>query len=197
MEFILASASPRRKELLETLGLNFQIITGDADEESVSGEGVPVGIYVQELALLKAAAAAKYVLKKKKVIIIAADTVVIQDGRVLGKPRDEKEAYFMLKTLSGKDHEVYTGICIMRVSDGKTCCNSQCTKVLFKDLTDEMIASYIATGEPMDKAGSYGIQGKGSVLVSKIDGDYNNVVGLSTSLLSDMLKEEFDIDILK
>ena len=197
MEFILASASPRRKELLETLGLNFQIITGEADEDSVSGEGVPVGIYVQELALLKAAATAKYALKKKKAIIIAADTVVILDGRILGKPKDEKEAYFMLKTLSGREHEVYTGICIMRVSDGKTYCDSQCTKVVFKELTDETIAAYIATGEPMDKAGSYGIQGKGSVLVSKLDGDYNNVVGMSTSLLCDMLKSQFDIDILK
>ena len=196
MEFILASASPRRKELLETIGLKFRVITSDADEGSVSSENVPVGIYVQELALIKAAAVAKSVLKNKKALIIAADTVVTLDSKVLGKPRDAQDAFNMLKRLSGREHEVYTGICLMRISDGKTYCTSQSTKVYFKDLTDEQIRAYIATGEPMDKAGAYGIQGKGTVLVSKIDGDYNNVVGLGTSLLYEALKKEFDFDIL-
>ena len=196
MEFILASASPRRKELLETIGLKFRVITSDADEGSVSSENVPVGIYVQELALIKAAAVAKSVLKNKKELIIAADTVVTLDSKVLGKPRDAQDAFNMLKRLSGREHEVYTGICLMRISDGKTYCTSQSTKVYFKDLTDEQIRAYIATGEPMDKAGAYGIQGKGTVLVSKIDGDYNNVVGLGTSLLYEALKKEFDFDIL-
>jgi len=196
MEFILASASPRRKELLQTIGLEFKVVTSDADEGSVSSEGVPVGIYVQELALIKAAAVAKSVLKNKKALIIAADTVVTLDGKVLGKPKDAQDAFNMLKSFSGREHEVYTGICLMRVSDGKTYCTSQSTKVYFKDLTDEQIRAYIATGEPMDKAGAYGIQGKGTVLVSKIDGDYNNVVGLGTSLLCEALKKEFDFDIL-
>lgn len=197
MEFILASASPRRKELLEALGLKFKIIVGDADEDSISPEGIPVSIYVQELSLLKAAQTAKLVLKNKKAIIIAADTVVTLDGKVLGKPKDPQDAFFMLKSLSGREHEVYTGICVMRVSDGKTYCTSQSTKVHFKELSGEQIAAYVSTKEPMDKAGAYGIQGKGAVLVSKIDGDYNNVVGLSTSLLCDVLKKEFDFDILK
>ena len=197
MEFILASASPRRKELLEALGLKFKVIVGDADEDSISPEGVPVSIYVQELSLLKAAQTAKLVLKNKKAIIIAADTVVTLDGKVLGKPKDPQDAFFMLKSLSGREHEVYTGICVMRVSDGKTYCTSQSTKVHFKELSPKQIAAYVATKEPMDKAGAYGIQGKGAVLVSKIDGDYNNVVGLSTSLLCDVLKKEFDFDILK
>lgn len=197
MEFILASASPRRKELLEALGLKFKIVVGDADEESISPEGIPVSIYVQELSLLKAAHTAKLVLKNKKAIIIAADTVVTLDGKVLGKPKDPQDAFFMLKSLSGREHEVYTGICVMRVSDGKTYCTSQSTKVHFKELSPKQIAAYVATKEPMDKAGAYGIQGKGAVLVSKIDGDYNNVVGLGTSLLCDVLKKEFDFDILK
>ena len=197
MEFILASASPRRKELLEALGLKFKVIVGDADEDSISPEGIPVSIYVQELSLLKAAQTAKLVLKNKKAIIIAADTVVTLDGKVLGKPKDPQDAFFMLKSLSGREHEVYTGICVMRVSDGKTYCTSQSTKVHFKELSGEQIAAYVATKEPMDKAGAYGIQGKGAVLVSKIDGDYNNVVGLGTSLLCDVLKKEFDFDILK
>ncbi len=197
MEFILASASPRRKELLEALGLKFKVIAGDADEESISPEGIPVSIYVQELSLLKAAHTAKLVLKNKKAIIIAADTVVTLDGKVLGKPKDPQDAFFMLKSLSGREHEVYTGICVMRVSDGKTYCTSQSTKVHFKELSPKQIAAYVATKEPMDKAGAYGIQGKGAVLVSKIDGDYNNVVGLGTSLLCDVLKKEFDFEILK
>lgn len=197
MRFVLASASPRRRELLESMGLKFDIIVADADEDSISPSGIPVGIYVQELALLKAAATAKRIIRDKRAIIIAADTVVALDGKVLGKPKDRQDAFFMLKSLSNREHEVHTGICVMRISDGKTYCTSQSTKVFFKELSGEMIASYIATNEPMDKAGAYGIQGKGAILVSKIEGDYNNVVGLGTSLLCDILKNEFNYDLLK
>lgn len=195
-KFILASASPRRKEILEAAGLDFDILVSEADEESVPRD-VPPKLYVQELALLKAAAAAKTVLKSKQSLIISADTIVTLDGEILGKPSDTDNAKEMLRMLSARTHEVYTGYCIMRISDGKTVCNSVCTQVKFKELTDDTIDSYIATGEPMDKAGAYGIQGRGSVLADSISGDYFNVVGLPVSALSDTLKNEFETDILK
>lgn len=194
-EFILASGSPRRKEILSAAGVKFSVLVSDADESAVNKDA-PVGIYVQELALLKAAAAAKYVLKKKDAVIISADTIVTLDGKILGKPRDEDDAFDMLKSLSNRAHEVYTGYCVMRMSDGFTVCSSVKTEVLFKELDDDLIRRYIRTGEPMDKAGAYGIQGKGAILAEKINGDYFNVVGLPVSALAKTLKDEFDIEIL-
>lgn len=194
--FILASQSPRRKELLENIGTEFEVIVSDADESSVSGDGITPGLYVRELALIKAAATAKKVLKDKKAVIIAADTIVTLDGKILGKPKDDNSAREMLSSLSGRKHEVYTGYCVMRVKDGYTVCKSVKTDVYFKELTQEKINAYIATGEPSDKAGSYGIQGIGGLLVEKIDGDYTNVVGLPVSALADTLESEFDINIL-
>lgn len=194
-EFILASGSPRRKELLSAVGIDFDVVVSDADENSISKDA-PVEIYVQELALLKAAATAKNVLKKKKALIIAADTIVTLDGKILGKPQDEDDAFNMLSELSGRTHAVYTGYCIMRISDGFTVCNRVKTEVTFKLLDDEKIRNYIRTGEPMDKAGAYGIQGLGALLIEKIDGDYFNVVGLPISSLADTLSGEFDIELL-
>ncbi len=196
MKLVLASGSPRRKELLETLGLKFDVLITDTDEDAITSQGIGVDLYVQELALMKAAAAAKLLIKNKNVIIIAADTVVALNGEILGKPKDKIDAFNMLKKLSNKKHEVCTGICVMRVSDGKTYCAPMCTNVKFKELADEKIAAYIATGEPLDKAGAYGIQGKGAALVEYINGDYNNVVGISTSLLADILENEFDYKVL-
>ncbi len=193
-EFVLASASPRRKELLEKMGLQFSIVVSDADESSVTRD-IPVGLYVQELALLKASATAKTLLKNKNALIIAADTIVTLDGEILGKPDGEDDAEKMLSALSGRTHEVYTGYCVMRIRDGKTVCNSVRTEVKFKTLTEQKIRAYIKSGEPMDKAGAYGIQGLGSMLIEKINGDYFNVVGLPVSALADTL-EEFDIEIL-
>lgn len=195
-EFILASGSPRRRELLSAIGMDFEVVVPGADENLPAKE-TPVGIYVQELALLKAAAAAKKVLKKKKSLIIAADTIVTLDGKILGKPKDEDDAFNMLRSLSGRKHEVLTGYCVMRISDGYTVCNRVKTEVMFKTLDDEKIRSYIGTKEPMDKAGAYGIQGIGALLVESIEGDYFNVVGLPVSALADTLKNEFDIDLLK
>ncbi|MCD8181701.1 MAG: Maf family protein [Firmicutes bacterium] len=193
-EFILASASPRRKELLEIMGLDFNVVVSDADESAVPKD-IPARLYVQELALLKAAATAKTVLKKKNAVIISADTIVTLDGEILGKPKDEADAYEMLSALGGRVHEVYTGYCVMRIRDGKTVCKSEKTEVEFKPLTDDKIRSYINTREPMDKAGAYGIQGKGSMLINRINGDYFNVVGLPVSALADTLEGEFEIDI--
>ena len=194
-EFVLASASPRRKELLEKMGLQFSIVVSEADESTVSRD-IPVNLYVQELALLKASATAKMLLRNKKALIIAADTIVTLDGEILGKPDGEDGAKKMLSSLSGRTHEVYTGYCIMRISDGKTVCNSVKTEVKFKTLTEQKIRSYIESGEPMDKAGTYGIQGLGSMLIEKINGDYFNVVGLPVSALADTLEEEFELEIL-
>ena len=194
-EFVLASASPRRKELLEKMGLQFSIVVSEADESTVSRD-IPVNLYVQELALLKVSATAKMLLRNKKALIIAADTIVTLDGEILGKPDGEDGAKKMLSSLSGRTHEVYTGYCVMRISDGKTVCNSVKTEVKFKTLTEQKIRSYIESGEPMDKAGAYGIQGLGSMLIEKINGDYFNVVGLPVSALADTLEEEFELEIL-
>lgn len=192
---ILASASPRRRALLEALGVDFDIVISDADESKVARD-VPVELYVQELALLKAAAVAKIMLKKRDAVIVAADTIVTLDDKILGKPKDESDAARILRSLSGREHAVYTGYCVMRTRDGKTVCDRVRTSVEFKKLTDEKIEKYIKSGEPMDKAGAYGIQGLGSMLISGIKGDYFNVVGLPVSALSDTLENEFDIRIL-
>ena len=195
IDFILASGSPRRKELLELMGLEFKVIVSQADEDSVSKDLKPE-LYVQELALLKASATAKEVLRNKNAVIISADTIVTLDGQILGKPKDEDDAFNMLSKLSGREHEVHTGYCVMRISDGKAVCGKVRTKVKFKDLSDDKIRGYINSGEPMDKAGAYGIQGLGSLLIEKIDGDYFNVVGLPISALADTLEDEMDIKIL-
>lgn len=192
-KFILASGSPRRKELLSRMGIKFEVVISDADEKSVTKD-VPVRLYVQELALLKASAVAKNL--GKDTVIISADTVVTLDGKVLGKPKDKEDAHKMLTALSGREHEVYTGVCVMRRSDSKVTCKSVCTRVKFKSLTEDRIDAYIATGEPMDKAGAYGIQGVGSMLIEGIDGDYFNVVGLPIATLADILENEFDINLL-
>ncbi len=194
-KFILASASPRRKELLSGMGIDFEVIVSEADESSVTKELEPE-LYVQELAMLKAAAVAREQKKNKHALIIGADTVVTLDGEILGKPKDEADAENMLKRLSGRTHEVYTGYCVIRVKDGFSVCAAVKTEVKFKEINDDKIRSYIATGEPMDKAGAYGIQGLGGLLIEKINGDYANVVGLPVSALADTLECEFNIEIL-
>lgn len=195
-KIILASASPRRKELLEQIGLAFSVLVPDADESSVTKD-IPPDLYVQELALLKAGAAARLLEKdlKKDRIIISADTVVCKDGKILGKPADRDMAYGMLSDLSGNSHTVYTGFCVMRARDGFSVCKSVATTVQFKPLSEDKIWRYINTGEPMDKAGAYGIQGFGAALVERIDGDYCNVVGLPIAALSEVLEQDFGMEI--
>nr|WP_295971818.1 Maf family protein [uncultured Bacillus sp.] len=168
---ILASSSPRRKELLENLHLSFQTVSSDADE-SYPSYWEPAQI-VTELSLRKAKAVST---KYPGSFVIGSDTVVAIDNHVLGKPRDRREAFSMLKNLSGKTHSVFTGVAI--VSPDYETVFFERTDVVFWELTDEEIKRYIATGEPFDKAGAYGIQGFGSLLVKKIAGDYFAVVGL-------------------
>lgn len=192
---ILASASPRRKELLGILTSDFEVLTAEADEDSID-KSLPVHLYVQELAMLKAAATVREIGRLKNSLVIGADTVVYHDGKILGKPKNGEDAFDMLSSLSGDCHSVYTGICVINPYDAKIVCKYCRTDVYFKELTPDDVMGYISTGEPMDKAGAYGIQGKGAMLVDKIDGDYHNVVGLPVSLLSDLLKDEFDIDMI-
>lgn len=169
---ILASSSPRRKELLRTLGLEFVSISPEL-EESFDNNKKPEEI-VMELAKKKTQAVEQKVGKGD--IIISADTIVVYRKSILGKPNDEKDAFNMLKKLSGKWHKVFTGVCVKINKEEVTF--YEVTKVKFKELSDKEIIYYINTKEPLDKAGAYGIQGLGSVFVEKIVGDYTNVVGL-------------------
>ena len=194
---ILASASPRRRELLENIGLKFDIIVSSENEENID-DTLPPKLYTSELAVLKANSVAKKLIEegRQKGIIIAADTVVYLDEKILGKPKNKEDAFLMLNSLSGRIHSVYTGICVLRLNDGFIVSESVRTDVKFKDIDEKLIRKYIDTNEPIDKAGAYGIQGRGSLLVEKIDGDYFNVVGLPVSTLCEILKKEFNVDIL-
>ena len=172
MQVILASASPRRLALLQQIGIEATVCPADFDE--VSGSAVQAEDVVLANAVGKCQAVVK--IKGDSLPVIAADTVVVAEGVILGKPQNAEDAVEMLKQLSGKTHKVLTGIAVSYV--GEMLAEVCETKVVFRDLTDEEIKNYVATGEPLDKAGAYGIQGKGAVLVEKIDGCYNNVVGL-------------------
>ncbi|QFJ55721.1 Maf family protein [Pseudobutyrivibrio xylanivorans] len=171
MKIVLASGSPRRRELLTQAGIEY--IVDPADIEEVTKETMPDKV-VEDLSRQKAVAVAA---KHTGQIVLAADTVVAYDGKILGKPADEDDAFRMLTELSGRTHQVFTGVTIVDASgDAKTF--SECTEVTMYENSPEAIKAYISSGEPMDKAGAYGIQGLGAVLVEKINGDYNNVVGL-------------------
>lgn len=188
MKVILASKSPRRKELLGLLDLDFEIITADTDE--IINPDVPVCDEVARLSLQKAQAVSR--LAKYDDVIISADTVVELDGKVFGKPKTEEQAAIMLKTLSNNTHRVFTGVTVMQSEKVET--RVVTTEVTFRAVSEKEIFDYIATGEPMDKAGAYGIQGRASKFVSRIDGDYFSVVGLPVCTLSEMLKN-FKIDL--
>jgi septum formation protein len=188
MTIILASNSPRRKDLLHQIGIDFSIDPADVDERVLPSE-VPE-VYAVRVALDKARLAAARVAAG---IVIAADTIVVVDDEILGKPADASDAERMLKMLSGKVHRVITGLAVMDAATGKTLTRTSVTRVWFRRLAPQEIASYIATGEPLDKAGAYGIQERGALLIDKIDGCYFNVVGLPLSLLGELLRD-FGID---
>lgn len=177
---ILASSSPRRKELLGYTGIPFRVITADAEEMT---RGAPDAL-VRENARRKARAVWN---GHPGSIVLGADTVVYQDGRVLGKPRGEAEAREMLRCLSGSWHAVYTGVCVIG-PEGKEDVRSDESRVLFVPLEEETIRRYVETGEPMDKAGAYAVQGIGGMFVSRIEGSYSNVIGLPMALTRDMLR---------
>ncbi|CDA92219.1 septum formation protein Maf [Ruminococcus sp. CAG:563] len=175
-KIILASASPRRKELMELAGYDFEVICADI-VEVVPEEAMPQEV-VMSLALQKAQAVAA---EHKEAVVIGSDTVVALDGKILGKPHSEQEACEMLRSLSGRTHKVFTGVAI--VCGGKVKNFFDETDVEFYSLGDDEIKKYVATGEPTDKAGAYGIQGKGSVLVKRINGDFFSVMGLPIAKL--------------
>ena len=191
MKIILASQSPRRKELLERMGIqDFETISPNVDESAF--RGLPPEELVRRLSAEKAAAVAGRA--GEDAIVIAADTVVALEGAVLGKPADELDAFKMLSALSGVRHQVYTGVTVCRGGEKQTA--HEVTDVTFRELSEEEIEHYIATGEPMDKAGAYGIQGYGALLIQGISGDYYNVMGLPVCRLSGMLAR-FGVDCLK
>jgi septum formation protein len=181
-KLILASASPRRSELLRGLGLPFIVAPTHAEEPDPTPEDLlhPAG-YVEKLATLKASAC------DHEGLIIAADTTVWHDGAILNKPRDEAEAGAMLRRLRGQTHQVFTGVCVRSGDELRV--GHETTSVTFSYFSDEFVERYVATGEPMDKAGAYAAQGRGALVVARINGDYWNVVGLPLNRLSGLLRE--------
>lgn len=198
-QIILASASPRRKELLEQIGLEFEICPAKGEEVITKEKPEEV---VVELAAQKAAEVASMIktyenthtelVTPQDILIIGADTVVSSEGKILGKPKDEADAFAMLSALAGKTHAVYTGVSLLFLSASGRAGEYtffEKTDVTMREMEKEEIERYIATGEPMDKAGAYGIQGKCAIFVDKIDGDYNNVVGLPVAAIYRELKK--------
>lgn len=188
---VLASKSPRRRQLLEQIGLEFEICESSY-EEDMSAMADPFAL-VKFLALNKAMAVAK---KYEDAIIIAADTFVVFDNKFLGKPKSETEAKEMLRLLSGKTNIIVTGLALIDTKSGRVINEVDQATVKMIDLSDEEIDSYVATGHPLDKAGAYGVQGVGAVLIERIEGDYNNILGLPLNKLYPILKE-FDIHVFK
>lgn len=178
---ILASGSPRRKKILDTMGLSYSVDVSDADESFV---GMPEAM-VLELSRRKAQAVAP---RHSEALILAADTLVYGD-EVLGKPHDAEEARSMLAELSGRWHSVYTGVTLMDTRSGRTISRADVTRVHFIGMTQQDIDAYVATGEPLDKAGAYAIQGRGGMFIDRIEGSYSNVVGLPMTLVRSMLLE--------
>lgn len=190
-EIILASTSPRRKELLENLGVKFKVVGSNIEEKINNKLSSPE--IVKDLAYQKAKAVSNKITGNH--LVIAADTIV-EYNNILGKPKDTEEARFMLKLLSGQVHKVITGFAIIDSLTKREFIDYECTKVYFNNLSNDQIERYILTDEPMDKAGAYGIQGKGSLFVSKIEGDYFNVVGLPVSKLGVVLHNNFNFNLL-
>ena len=192
MNIILASGSPRRKEILENTNLKFSVITSDIDEIIFENEE-PIQL-VLRLAFEKCMSVAQ---NNPSDLVIGADTIVVLDNEILGKPKNEEEAFNTLSKLSNREHQVITGMSIVNLENEKKLVDYAISNVKFKKLTDQDIKDYISTKECLDKAGSYGIQGYGALLVEEIKGDYFNIVGLPISKLSDILKINFNINLFK
>ena len=183
-KIVLASASPRRKELLEKIGLEFSVEPSDYEED------ISPGMEPHKLARTLSLEKARLVAEKyNNALVIAADTFIIVDDQILGKPLTVTEARRMLETINGRQHSVITGFTIVDTSEGRAITRSLETKVYIRKLTSKEIDSYVESREPLDKAGAYAIQGLGSVIVEKIEGDYFNVIGLPLSALTESLKE--------
>lgn len=196
LDIVLASASPRRKEILETLGASFRIVVSDA-EENASLELAP-----QDYVMATAKEKCENVLEKLRAdgslrdntLVIACDTVVVYGGFIIGKPQDEAHAILTLGMLSDSWHSVYSGLAIYY--KGRISCRASRTDVKFRDVSEEEIKAYVESGEPMGKAGSYAIQMKGGAFVERIEGEFNNVVGLPVAEMLSLLREEFGLCLL-
>lgn len=188
MKFVLASASPRRQELLKTLNIPFTVQPSNADERVP--QGLTPAQTVEYLAKIKAENVFNSFLKEKDITVIGSDTIVVLNNEILGKPKNKEDAFNTLSRLSGNTHCVYTGMCLIIKCENsiKTLTCADCTEVTMSRLTKEEIIAYIQSGEPMDKAGSYGIQGKGALFIEKINGNYFTVVGLNVNALYNILK---------
>jgi len=187
MKLILASASPRRAEILRNAGIPFETHATAVDESLRSGE--LRGDYVRRLALAKARGAAEALRDSGESLFIGADTIVVVDGEILGKPSSDEEARRMLRLLRGRVHEVHTGVAVVRRPRAMEGIVEEITRVTFAPLSDREIDAYVATGEPSDKAGAYGIQGIGGRYVTRIEGCYFNVMGLPIARLWALLSE--------
>lgn len=188
-QIILASASPRRKELLEQIGMEFEIAVSNGEETYKST--VPAEI-VKELAQRKAENVALELENRGNLVVIGADTIVVRDGEILGKPENEEHAFRMLQSLQGRKHQVYTGVALLiyeENGESRIVSHAEETEVFVHAMKEEEIRRYISTGEPMDKAGAYGIQGRFAAYIDRIEGDYYNVVGLPVAYLYQQLKE--------
>lgn len=185
LKILLASSSQRRIDLIEELGLDFKVANPNAIEDKDSQDPV---VRVEGNAQRKA----KSLEGLPGQLIIGADTVIYHKGEILGKPEGAREAVIMLRKLSGKPHKVYTGVCILCSDTGEAITRHEETTVWFKEFDDEIIEKYVGTGEPLDKAGAYGIQGKGGALVERIEGSYSNVVGLPLELVREMLDKIYE-----
>lgn len=190
MKFILASGSPRRRELLTDIGIDFEVFPSKAEEKV--DPALSFGKIVESLSMLKAEDVFGNFKNEDEVCIIGADTIVVLDKTVLGKPKDEADAVRTLSALQNRSHFVYTGttVIIKRGNEIKKITYSDKTEVFMVKITEDEIKSYVKSGEPMDKAGSYAIQGRGAVFIDKICGNYFTVVGLNISRLYELLKGE-------
>ncbi len=189
-KLILASASPRREKILNKLNLKFTVVPSKIDESIY--DHLPPEEMVKELSLLKAKEVSNLV---EDTLIIAADTIIVNNGKIMGKPQNNKDAIKMLKELRNGKHTVLTGVAVTSIPEGKKLTVIDKTDVYMSDISDEEINKYVATGEPMGKSGSYAVQGLGSIFVERIEGSYYTVMGLPIHKLAKMLND-FSIDIL-
>jgi septum formation protein len=188
-KLILASSSPRRAEILTAVGWEFEAIAADIDETRLAGEAAMN--YVQRLAQTKAETVAE---KTTAGLVLGADTVVISDGEILGQPRDDEDARRMLRLLSGKWHEVLTGVALVRRGPSAVVLGQQTTRVRFAEMSADQIDWYVSTGEPKGKAGAYGIQGSAALFIREIEGDYFNVVGLPVRLVYELAQRIYFLE---
>ncbi len=187
MRLILASNSPRRRELLRNAGFEFEVVPNDVDETYHSNESPSIN--AERIARLKAEAVARRLGPADDVVVLAADTIVVVEDTVLGKPRSPEDARAMLEKLSSRVHEVISGLAVMNAGGKRSVAAHEITRVYFRPLSADEIAAYVATGEPLDKAGAYAIQGRASRFVTRIEGCYFNVMGLPVARVDSLLRQ--------